>query len=192
PPARRRAPPDDRLRRHALDAGAGWAVGGLRGRAPSADLHVRHQLRRHREPPRAPRLGGGRGHPLAPQSPAAVDRARTCRRPDRGPRPGAGIAAMAEFVIEGGRPLRGSLTPSGNKNAAFPLLAAALLTGAPVVLRNLPDIDDVRTMLQIVEGLGVGVTRHDAHTITVQAREVTTDTPDPRLLRRIRGALVLI
>ena len=99
---------------------------------------------------------------------------------------------MDEFVIEGRAVLRGEVTPSGNKNAAFPLIAAALLTDQPVLLRNLPDIDDVRTMLQIVEGLGVGVTRHDAHTITVQAREVTTDTPDPRLLRRIRGALVLI
>ncbi len=99
---------------------------------------------------------------------------------------------MDEFVIEGRAVLRGEVTPSGNKNAAFPLIAAALLTDQPVLLRNLPDIDDVRTMLQIVEGLGVGVTRHDTHSITVQAREVTTDTPDPRLLRRIRGALVLI
>ena len=99
---------------------------------------------------------------------------------------------MDEFVIEGGAVLSGAVTPSGNKNAAFPLIAAALLTDQPVVLRNLPDIEDVRTMLQVVEGLGVGVTRQDAHTITIRAREISTDTPDPRLLRRIRGALVLI
>jgi UDP-N-acetylglucosamine 1-carboxyvinyltransferase len=61
-----------------------------------------------------------------------------------------------------------------------------------VRLRNLPDIEDVRTMLQIVEGLGVCVTREDAHAITIEAKEISTDTPDPRLLRRIRGALVLI
>jgi len=99
---------------------------------------------------------------------------------------------MDEFVIEGRAVLRGTVTPSGNKNAAFPLIAAALLTDKPVLLRNLPDIEDVRTMLQIVEGLGVRVTRQDAHTITIQAAEISTDTPDPRLLRRIRGALVLI
>lgn len=99
---------------------------------------------------------------------------------------------MDEFVIEGGAVLTGTVTPSGNKNAAFPLIAAALLTDQPVLLRNLPDIEDVRTMLQIVEGLGVRVTRQDAHTITIQAGEISTDTPDPRLLRRIRGALVLI
>lgn len=99
---------------------------------------------------------------------------------------------MDEFVIEGGAVLRGEVTPSGNKNAAFPLIAAALLTDRPVRLRNLPDIEDVRTMLQIVEGLGVRVTREDAHAITIEAKEISTDTPDPRLLRRIRGALVLI
>jgi UDP-N-acetylglucosamine 1-carboxyvinyltransferase len=99
---------------------------------------------------------------------------------------------MDEFVIEGGAALRGEVTPSGNKNAAFPLIAAALLTDRPVRLRNLPDIEDVRTMLQIVEGLGVCVTREDAHAITIEAKEISTDTPDPRLLRRIRGALVLI
>jgi UDP-N-acetylglucosamine 1-carboxyvinyltransferase len=84
------------------------------------------------------------------------------------------------------------VTPSGNKNAAFPLIAAALLTDQPVVLRNLPDIEDVRTMLQIVEGLGVRVARQGAHAVTIQAAEISTDTPEPRLLRRIRGALVLI
>jgi UDP-N-acetylglucosamine 1-carboxyvinyltransferase len=99
---------------------------------------------------------------------------------------------MDEFVIEGRAVLRGPVTPSGNKNAAFPLIAAALLTDGPVLLRNLPDIEDVRTMLQIVEGLGVRVTRQNPHTITIQAAEISTDTPDPRLLRRIRGALVLI
>jgi UDP-N-acetylglucosamine 1-carboxyvinyltransferase len=99
---------------------------------------------------------------------------------------------MDEFVIEGRALLRGEVTPSGNKNAAFPLIAAALLTDQPVCLGNLPDIEDVRTMLQIVEGLGARVDRLDAHTITIEAKQLSTDTPDPRLLRRIRGALVLI
>jgi len=98
---------------------------------------------------------------------------------------------MAEFVIEGGTPLRGTLTPSGNKNAAFPLIAAALLTDQPVTLRNLPDISDVRTMLQAMEGLGVAVGRHDRHTVTLRAAALRSTAPDPTLLRRIRGALVL-
>ena len=98
---------------------------------------------------------------------------------------------MAEFVIEGKAPLMGTVSPSGNKNAAFPLIAAALLTDEPVRLRNLPDITDVRTMLSLVEGLGVDVERHDPHTVTLRAGRVTTTAPDAALLRRVRGGLVL-
>jgi UDP-N-acetylglucosamine 1-carboxyvinyltransferase len=99
---------------------------------------------------------------------------------------------MDELVIEGGARLQGKLRPSGNKNAAFPLIAAALLTDQPVTLRNVPDISDVRTMLEAVEGLGVQVTRHDRHSVTLHARALRSTAPDPALLRRIRGALVLL
>mgnify|MGYP003297722300 CR=1 FL=1 len=58
------------------------------------------------------------------------------------------MVAGPTFVIEGRAPLRGAVTPGGNKNAAFPLIAAALLTDEPVRLRNLPDIADVRPMLK--------------------------------------------
>ena len=74
---------------------------------------------------------------------------------------------MDKFIIEGGHPFSGEVVPSGNKNAAFPLISAALLTDRPVTLRNLPHIGDVQTMLAIVEDLGVKVTRHDAHSVTL-------------------------
>jgi UDP-N-acetylglucosamine 1-carboxyvinyltransferase len=99
---------------------------------------------------------------------------------------------MDELIIDGGVPLRGTVTPSGNKNAAFPLIAAALLTDEPVRLHNLPDIADIRTMLALVEGIGVEVNRHDAHTVTLRARRIMTTTPDPELLKRVRGGLVLM
>lgn len=99
---------------------------------------------------------------------------------------------MDELVVEGRTPLRGMVAPSGNKNAAFPLIAAALLTDEPVRLHNLPDIADVRTMLALVRGLGVEVEPHDAHTVTLRARRITTTRPDPALLRRVRGGLVLM
>ena len=99
---------------------------------------------------------------------------------------------MDEFVIDGRAPLRGTVTPSGNKNAAFPLIAAALLTDEPVRLHNLPDIADVRTMLTLVERLGVDVDRHDPHTVTLRARRITTTTPDPELMKQARGGVVLI
>ena len=79
---------------------------------------------------------------------------------------------MEEFVIEGGHPLRGEVTPSGNKNAALPLLAACLLTSEPVILRNVPQIRDVQVMRKLIESLGSQVEDLDtnsalAETITV-------------------------
>jgi UDP-N-acetylglucosamine 1-carboxyvinyltransferase len=99
---------------------------------------------------------------------------------------------MDSFVIEGNVPLTGEVTPSGNKNAAFPLIAAALLTDEPVVLHNLPNIGDIRTMLKIVEALGVDVTRHDPHNVTLRAGKINSTTPDPARFAKIRGALVLM
>ena len=64
---------------------------------------------------------------------------------------------MEKFVIHGGVPLSGTVVPAGNKNAALPLLAAAVLTEDEVVLRNVPRIRDVATMLAIVEDLGARV-----------------------------------
>ena len=94
---------------------------------------------------------------------------------------------MESFIIEGNAPLSGEVTPSGNKNAAFPLISAALLTDQPVILHNLPNIGDVRTMLTIVEDLGVEVTRHDAHNVTLRAGTITTTTPSPQRFAKIRG-----
>ncbi len=99
---------------------------------------------------------------------------------------------MEELVIEGRHPLSGTVIPSGNKNAAFPLISAALLTDQPVVLHNLPHIGDVGSMLDIVADLGVEVTYQDDHTVRLQAVSVRKVMPDPELFGDIRGALVLM
>jgi len=99
---------------------------------------------------------------------------------------------MEAFIIEGNAPLKGEVTPSGNKNAAFPLISAALLTDQPVTLHNLPNIGDVRTMLHIMEDLGVEVTRHSEHSATLRAGALRTTTPDPKRFAKMRGALVLM
>lgn len=99
---------------------------------------------------------------------------------------------MDAFVIEGKASLNGVVTPSGNKNAAFPLISAALLTDQPVILHNLPNIGDVRTILKIVEDLGVEVTHHDAHNVTLRAGVIRKNTPDPARFAKMRGALVLM
>lgn len=98
---------------------------------------------------------------------------------------------MERFVIEGGHPIQGTVVPSGNKNAALPLAAACLLTDEPVTLHNMPDIGDVHTMLQILEGLGVEVTRQ-GNTVTLCAANVEQGAPDPLLFSRIRGSLTLM
>jgi UDP-N-acetylglucosamine 1-carboxyvinyltransferase len=60
---------------------------------------------------------------------------------------------MDKFVITGGRPLHGTMQPSGNKNAALPMMAACLLTEDPVILYNMPNIKDTQTMRQLLESL---------------------------------------
>jgi UDP-N-acetylglucosamine 1-carboxyvinyltransferase len=99
---------------------------------------------------------------------------------------------MAKFIIEGKHPLKGTISPSGNKNAAFPLISAALLTDQPVTLHNLPDIGDVRTMLDIVEDLGVDLTWHSPHSVTIRAGTIRKTEPDPKMFSTVRGALVLM
>ena len=61
---------------------------------------------------------------------------------------------MNQYLIEGGHPISGTIRASGNKNAALPCIAAALLTSEPVILRNIPDIEDVQVMLAVYRALG--------------------------------------
>jgi UDP-N-acetylglucosamine 1-carboxyvinyltransferase len=99
---------------------------------------------------------------------------------------------MERFVIDGGIPLHGTVVPSGNKNAALPMLAAALLTDQPVTLHNLPKIGDVQIMIDLLEDLGVGVQRHDNNSVTIHAAELRSTCPNPALFSQIRGSLTLI
>lgn len=98
---------------------------------------------------------------------------------------------MDRFVIEGGQRLSGAIAPSGNKNAALPLLAAILLTDRPVTLRNLPDIGDVRTKLTLLDQLGVAIERHDAHSVTLRPDQLRAAEPDVALCKRIRTSPLL-
>jgi UDP-N-acetylglucosamine 1-carboxyvinyltransferase len=99
---------------------------------------------------------------------------------------------MERFVIQGGIPLNGTVVPSGNKNAALPILAATLLTDKPVTLHNLPHIGDVQTMISLLEDLGAHVSHHDNHSITITAKDLRTTAPDPELFGQIRGSLTLM
>ncbi|HEX8253255.1 MAG TPA: UDP-N-acetylglucosamine 1-carboxyvinyltransferase [Thermoanaerobaculia bacterium] len=99
---------------------------------------------------------------------------------------------MAErFIVEGGRRLEGTIKPGGNKNAALPILAACLLTDDVVVLRNLPDIQDVRVMLQILEGLGATVERLEKNVVSIHAKGDIGCDPDIELSKKIRASILL-
>ncbi len=98
---------------------------------------------------------------------------------------------MDKFIIQGGIPLHGEVTPSGNKNAALPLLAACILTSEPVTLHNLPEINDVRTMRNLLKSIGVEVTDLGNHSWKFHAKEIHCSTLDPDLCREIRASVLL-
>src|SRR5688572_8338403 len=99
--------------------------------------------------------------------------------------------AMERFIVEGGRRLEGTIRPGGNKNAALPILAACILTDEPVTLRNLPDIQDVRVMLQILEGLGSSVERLEKNVVRIHTKGECSSTPDIELSKKIRASILL-
>ncbi|MEW6718558.1 MAG: UDP-N-acetylglucosamine 1-carboxyvinyltransferase [Chloroflexota bacterium] len=98
---------------------------------------------------------------------------------------------VQQFVIEGGYPLTGQVTPSGNKNAALPLLAACLLTDEPVTLHNLPQIKDVYTMRALLENLGAKIETLNKQTWRVHAHDIQPTRLDPELCRQIRASILL-
>jgi UDP-N-acetylglucosamine 1-carboxyvinyltransferase len=101
------------------------------------------------------------------------------------------MVQQQRFEIEGGSVVGGHVRPSGNKNAALPLLAACLLTDEDVTLENLPEIRDVHAMLEILEGLGVTVTRVAPGKVVLRASALASREPDPKLSRRIRASILL-
>ncbi len=98
---------------------------------------------------------------------------------------------MPSFRIEGGNPLQGEVTPSGNKNAALPLLSACLLTSEPVILHNVPDIGDVQIMRSLLESLGVEIETIADHSWRVVASDIRQADLDPDLCRRIRASILI-
>ncbi|MBR6470749.1 MAG: hypothetical protein IKS83_03035, partial [Victivallales bacterium] len=96
---------------------------------------------------------------------------------------------MKTIQIEGGHPVTGAITLGGNKNAALPMIVAALLTRDEVVLHNVPDILDVRQMLKIAEALGVAV-RHEQDTVVLCAKDLRETTLPSALCRSIRTSLL--
>ena len=98
---------------------------------------------------------------------------------------------MEIFKINGGVPLSGELTPSGNKNAALPLLAACLLTSEPVTLHNVPNILDTQTMIKLLQSLNVKIDQLDPTSFCFDASDIRPADLDPDLCRQIRASILL-
>jgi UDP-N-acetylglucosamine 1-carboxyvinyltransferase len=99
---------------------------------------------------------------------------------------------MATLRIEGGRRLSGRVAVEGNKNSALPLLAACLLTDQECVLTNIPRIRDVEVLAELIVGLGGTVNGLGTSTLHVRCEKVTTDRPDPVLVGKLRGSVLLL
>jgi UDP-N-acetylglucosamine 1-carboxyvinyltransferase len=99
---------------------------------------------------------------------------------------------MATLIVEGGRPLNGRVRVEGNKNAALPLLVACLLTDEECVLSNMPAIRDVAVLCELLTQLGVDVRHEPDGRIRVRAATLVSDTPDPALVGRLRGSVLLL
>ncbi len=98
---------------------------------------------------------------------------------------------MPAFLVEGGIPLNGTIRPAGNKNAALPAIAAALLTADEVVLENVPDIGDVRTLIELLRQLGTDVERLGPGIISLRAAQLRGADVDPRLAAHVRASILL-
>jgi len=97
---------------------------------------------------------------------------------------------MAKFIINSGNVIGGTFSPRGNKNAVLPMLAASVLTDQPVTLYNVPDIADVRIMLELLASLGVSVEKED-HCVTLCAAGLKSTELDADFCRKVRTSILL-
>jgi UDP-N-acetylglucosamine 1-carboxyvinyltransferase len=96
-----------------------------------------------------------------------------------------------QFVVEGGRPLSGSIRPSGNKNAALPIVAAALISEKLVHLENVPRIRDIETLVELIRSVGASMEWVGKNALDVHAGELRPADLNPTLCAKIRASILL-
>ena len=97
---------------------------------------------------------------------------------------------MHEYVIEGGFPIKGTITASGNKNAALPCIAACLLTEEPMILRNIPEIEDTAVMLNILQSFGAKTTNIGHGSWKIEAKDINPVCIPAELSKKIRASIL--
>ena len=99
---------------------------------------------------------------------------------------------MDQYVIKGGIPLTGEVEIGGAKNAALPIIAAAVMADEPVTIDNLPDVRDINVMLKAIEQIGAIVERPDRHTARINGNFINTVDVDDEYIRKIRASYYLL
>src|SRR5690606_14145749 len=178
------------------------------------DERRNHQTADRTGPSRRNGTGGGRGpracrgprsqrgvprQAAAGQAPAGLrhpGRAHGRRDPRAGPAHadprGSGRLTMQKIVVGGGVPLRGEVRISGAKNAVLPILCAGLLGDAPLVVRNVPNLHDVKTTLRLLAELGAGITLDDSFTIRIDPTRVRNHVAPYELVKTMRASVLVL
>lgn len=99
---------------------------------------------------------------------------------------------MEQYIMRGGKPLEGEVTISGAKNAALGLLAAAIMTDDDVVIENLPDVRDIRVLLQAMQEIGVKVEHINKNTVKINGSHINSMSIDYEFIRKIRASYYLL
>src|SRR5512138_2810136 len=99
--------------------------------------------------------------------------------------------AAVQYIVEGEAAPSGTIRPSGNKNAALPIIAASLLTEHPVTLSNVPRIRDTETLVELIRSVGASANWTDRNTLQIHAKSIRPSDLDPELCRKIRASILL-
>jgi UDP-N-acetylglucosamine 1-carboxyvinyltransferase len=99
---------------------------------------------------------------------------------------------MDKLLIQGGRPLKGEVRISGAKNAALPILCAALLTDEPLRLTNVPVLRDIATTLSLLARMGMRTERHDEESVTLQANQIHSQEAPYELVKTMRASILVL
>jgi len=98
---------------------------------------------------------------------------------------------MSKFIIQGPAKFAGEISVLGAKNAAMKMIAASILTKEEIVLKNVPNISDIDTIIKILEKNGTKFERQD-HTLKINTTDLSSESPDYKLVEKMRGSIVLI
>lgn len=99
---------------------------------------------------------------------------------------------MEQYIMKGGNPLHGEVTISGAKNAALGILAASIMTDETVILENLPNVRDIRVLLQAMQEIGAKVEYVDDNTVKINGSEISSVSIDYEFIRKIRASYYLL